>query len=199
MTFGEGGADPLATLLVLAFWTCCGWLVYVYWGYGALLALAVRWRGKAPVATPSSDYAWPSVTILLTVHNEATNIGRRLQNLLEQDYPSGRFDILVASDGSTDGTDDIVHTFATAGPVRLVRTERVGKSKAQNTAMGEAKGDIVVLTDAETRFDRRCVRALVAPFADSSSGCTTAHLRFLERSGALATRQGGEVVDLGQY
>ena len=125
--------DALSALLVLAFWTCCGWLVYVYWGYGVLLALAVRCRGEAPVATPSSDDAWPSVTILLTVHNEATNIGRRLQNLLEQDYPSGRFDILVASDGSTDGTDDIVHTFATAGPVRLVRTDRVGKSAAQNT------------------------------------------------------------------
>src|SRR5437016_2502766 len=141
------------TLLILAFGMFAGWLAYVYWGYGALLAAVVKMRGAAePIAAAPNADACPSITVLLTVHNEASAVARRLQNLLEQDYPADRLEVLVASDGSTDATEDIVGTWTTIGPVRLVRTARVGKSGAQNVAIREAKGDIVVLTDAETRF-----------------------------------------------
>jgi glycosyltransferase involved in cell wall biosynthesis len=179
--------DVLVLVLLYAFWMCAAWLGYVYWAYGALLALAASGLGKRPLR-PETGQTHPSVTILLTVHDEASNIERRLRNLFEQDYPPSRVEILVASDGSTDATNDIVRGYA--GRVRLLPTARLGKSGAQNLAVREAQGDIVVLTDAEASFDPGCVRALVAPFADPSVGCTTAHLRFLDRSDNITRSQG---------
>src|SRR5690348_9922793 len=119
MMIAHGDLDGLVHLLRIAFWACAAWLAYVYWGYGALLTLALRLLGKLPLI-PASDQPSPSVTIILTVHNEANNVEQRLQNLLEQDYPSNRVEILVASDGSTDTTNDIVRAVAYANRVRLL-------------------------------------------------------------------------------
>jgi len=182
--------ETLGNLGLTLFWSCAAVLIYVYWGYGALLKLILLVRGEIPLRARYGEADWPFVTILLTVHNEKDTIERRLQNLLEQDYTVDRIEVLVASDGSTDGTDQIVAAFKADGRVRLIRTGRLGKSGAQNIAMREAKGEIVVLTDAGASFDRSCVREMVAPFRNNSVGCTTAHLRLLERSGAVASSQG---------
>jgi cellulose synthase/poly-beta-1,6-N-acetylglucosamine synthase-like glycosyltransferase len=172
------------------FWSNVILIAYIYWGYGALLNLLVRFRTETPSRSGYEAGEWPFVTILLTVHNEERNVAQRLANLMELDYAPGRIEILVVSDGSTDRTDAIVDDFRGDRPVRLIRTARLGKSVAQNGAMREAKGDIVVLTDAEASFDPSCVRDLVAVFADAIVGCATAHLRLLEHSGAVAASQG---------
>src|SRR5438552_3416607 len=112
-------------IAVGAFWTCAAMLVYVYWGYGAMLTLLVRARGDAPAKRQVDEAMLPSVTILLTVHNEERDIEPRLRNLVDQAYPSDRIEILVASDGSTDRTDDIVRAFAREHPARLMRTPRL--------------------------------------------------------------------------
>jgi GT2 family glycosyltransferase len=165
-------------------------MAYIYWGYGALLRLLVRLRGETALRAGFDNNAWPFVTILLTVHNEERNIARRLANLTTQDYAPGRMEIMVVSDGSTDRTETIVEELSRERPVRLIRTARLGKSGAQNVAMREAGGDIVVLTDAEASFDPACVREMVAAFAEETVGCVTAHLRLAERSGAVAASQG---------
>lgn len=182
------GAGPIAAV---AFWLSAALLVYVYWGYGALLGLlvAVR-RTSSPVRSGFVDAAWPSVAVLLTVHNEERQIERRLENLLAQDYPPGRLDIVVASDGSIDRTEAIVEAYGRSGPVRLVRSPRLGKSAAQNEAMRSIDADIVVLTDAEARFDPGCVRALAAAFADPATGCATAELHHIDSAGAIGRSQG---------
>jgi cellulose synthase/poly-beta-1,6-N-acetylglucosamine synthase-like glycosyltransferase len=179
----------LGFIATVVFWSNALLLVYVYWGYGVLLKVLVRFRGEAPLRQGFNGNSWPLVTILLTVHNEESNVARRLANLMEQDYAPGRVDILVVSDGSTDRTDVIVEDFCRGRPVKLVRTGRIGKSAAQNIGMRQPTGDIVVLTDAEAGFDPCCVRELVAAFADASVGAATAHLRLLERSGAVAASQ----------
>ena len=179
----------LGLIATVVFWSNALLLVYVYWGYGVLLKVLVGFRGEAPVRQGFDGNAWPLVTILLTVHNEESNVARRLTNLMEQDYAPGRIDILVVSDGSTDRTDAIVEDFCRGRPVKLVRTGRIGKSPAQNIGMQHATGDIVVLTDAGASFDPYCVRELVAAFADASVGAATAHLRLLERLGAVAASQ----------
>jgi cellulose synthase/poly-beta-1,6-N-acetylglucosamine synthase-like glycosyltransferase len=179
----------LGFIATVVFWSNALLLVYVYWGYGVLLKVLVRFRGEAPLQQRFDENSWPLVTILLTVHNEESNVARRLANLMEQDYKPGRIDILVVSDGSTDRTDATVEDFCRGRPVKLVRTGRIGKSAAQNIGLRHPTGDIVILTDAGASFDRCCVRELVAAFADTSVGAATAHLTLLERSGAVAASQ----------
>jgi len=116
-------------------------------------------------------------------------VQQRLSNLMDQDYAAECLEILVVSDGSTDRTNTIVADFCDDRPIKLVRSGRVGKSPAQNIGMHHATGDIIVITDAETHFDRSCVSELVAVFADPSVGAATAHLRLLERSGVVAESQ----------
>jgi cellulose synthase/poly-beta-1,6-N-acetylglucosamine synthase-like glycosyltransferase len=182
------GALDLAVELI--FWLSAGLLFYVYRGYLQLLQLLVRLRRPAPPprAAPASS---PDLTVLLTVHNEASLIGARLADLLDQDYPRSRLEILVASDGSTDATEAIVEAYPATSIVRLFRTGgRLGKSATQNAAVAAARGAIIVLTDAEARFDRYFLREIAAPFADPAVGCVTGRLELLARPGAIARGQG---------
>src|SRR5262249_10491100 len=179
----------LGLIASFVFWSNALLLIYVYFGYGVLLGLLVRLRGGTPPRQGFAANSWPRVTPLLAVHNEERNVAARLANLMEQDYAPGQSEILVVSDASTDRTDEIVEDLARGRPVKLVRTERLGKSAAQNVAMRHATGDVIVLTDAETRFNASCVRELVAAFADARVGAATAHLRLLAPPGAVAASQ----------
>jgi biofilm PGA synthesis N-glycosyltransferase PgaC len=181
--------NRLAMISAIVFWSNAALMAYIYWGYGALLGLLVRLLGETPSRVEFNSDAWPFVTILLTVHNEERNVAQRLANLTAQDYPPERMEILVVSDGSTDRTETIIEDLSRGQPVRLVRTARLGKSGAQNVGMRETKGDIIILTDAEASFDPSCVREMVTAFTQTV-GCVTAHLRMMERSGAVAASQG---------
>ena len=176
-------------LLAVAFWGGGAWMAYVYVGYGALLRLLTKLRGKSRRPIHFRDDAWPSICAVLTVHNEEDTIAARLNNLLSQVYPEGRLDILVASDGSTDRTDLLVAELAAGRPMRLLRLERLGKSFAQNAAVAQSSADIVVLTDAQTIFDAGCIRQMAAAFADPSVGCVTAHVQFTKGEGAISQSQ----------
>ncbi|MDP8904251.1 MAG: glycosyltransferase [Chloroflexota bacterium] len=160
-------------LVPALFWASIGSLVWVYLGYplvalvyGRLRAVRVR---RAPAAAAS-------VTVGLAVHNAADQIEARLGDILAQQV-DGELEVIVASDGSTDETDQIVERMSRGEPrIRLLRLARVGQSAAQAAVFERAQGELVVLTDAETRFAPGCVAALVAPFADERVGCTTGRL-----------------------
>lgn len=108
---------------------------------------------------------------MVAARNEETCIGDRIRNLLAQDYPADRYEILVGSDASTDNTDAIVKSFGEAG-VRFMRSEeRLGKSALMVQLSRIARGEILVFTDANTHFRKNTVRELVEPFADPSVGC----------------------------
>lgn len=114
---------------------------------------------------------YPMVSVLVAARNEEKCIGLRIENLLQQDYPADRYEILVASDVSGDGTDEIVRSFAERG-VRFLRSEtRKGKSALMVELSKTAKGEILVFTDANTMFRENTVRELVEPFADPGVGC----------------------------
>ncbi len=168
-------------------------LLYVYAGYGWLLALLAA-RRPAPVEPelPNNRLAWPHMTVLLTVFNEEAKIARRLDNLLAQDYPVERLTIVVASDGSTDGTEAIVEDYAGRHPhIRLVRSGgRKGKSQTQNIAMRDIEEGIVALTDADTEFEADYLRRLAAAFQDPQVGCVTAQLRFRPLGSDISANQG---------
>jgi cellulose synthase/poly-beta-1,6-N-acetylglucosamine synthase-like glycosyltransferase len=145
-----------------------GLSLYAYVGYPVLLKLLnVFCRSSTPRDEPKE---WPLISITIPVHNEAAVIAGTLERILELDYPAGRRQVLVVSDASTDGTDDIVRRFAGRGVELLRLPERCGKTAAENAAGPYLTGDVIVNTDASVRMHPLAVKHLVAAFADPSVG-----------------------------
>jgi cellulose synthase/poly-beta-1,6-N-acetylglucosamine synthase-like glycosyltransferase len=154
----------------IVFWASLGLLVWTHVGYPLAAALAARIRRRR-VASSAIE---PFVSLIVAAHNEADVIERRVRNLLELDYPADRIEVLVASDASTDGTDEIVVRLAAADPrVRLVRCPRGGKVAAQNRGVAESSGEIVGFSDANAVWQHDALRKLVRSFADPSVGYVT--------------------------
>jgi cellulose synthase/poly-beta-1,6-N-acetylglucosamine synthase-like glycosyltransferase len=165
-----------------AFWLLLGAVAYAYIGYPALLWLAVRLRGRRPPPPVSVDPGTlPRASILLPAHNEAGWLRRRLENLLALRYPSELVEILVGSDGSTDGTAEVARSFGAKG-VRLVESaQRSGKTALLNQMVGVASGDVIVFTDANALFGAEALERLVAPFASPRVGCVVGELVYVNR------------------
>lgn len=159
----------------LVFWTSVFLIVYPYTVYPALLHV-LGWLRPRPVRQES---IFPSVTVLIPAYNEADCIAKTIQNKLDQDYPKNKLEIIVVSDGSTDGTDDIVRGFAQFGVLLLQQDGRKGKAAALNEAVRHATGEILVFSDANSLFDRFAIRFMVENFADLDVGCVTGTLRYI--------------------
>jgi cellulose synthase/poly-beta-1,6-N-acetylglucosamine synthase-like glycosyltransferase len=143
-------------------------LVYAYLGYPCLLALITLFRrARAPIPPPSR---WPLISITIPVYNEAATIAATLRRTIEIDYPPERRQILVVSDASTDGTDEIVRGFASQGVELLRLPARRGKTAAENAALPLLRGEIIVNTDASIHIPPESLRPLIAAFEDSSVG-----------------------------
>lgn len=146
------------------FWGSVGVLAYAYAGFPLLVAARALVRKRAIAAGDGL----PSVTVVIPAYNEAGIIEEKLENTLSVGYPPERLEIIVASDGSDDGTNDVVH--AHPGGVRLLDLPRVGKNAALNEAAAAARGEIVVFTDADAKMTEHALQYLVAPFADPEVG-----------------------------
>lgn len=166
-------------VLVVLFWTMVFLAVYPFAFYPLLLlaggALVRRTVRKAGVT--------PTVGFIITARNEARGIREKIENTLALDYPEDKLEIIVASDASDDGTDEIARSFADRG-VRLVALPaRGGKSMAQNAALAAATGEIIVHTDATTLLEPRGLRMLVRSLADPTVGCVTSEDRSVAAGG----------------
>ena len=141
--------------------------VYVYFGYPALLWLFTR--GK-PSITHLREDSFPSVALIISCYNEADVIQEKLQNALKLDYPKNRLRIIVVSDGSDDGTDDLVREFSGEG-VLLIRQEgRLGKTMGINLAMEQVYEEVTVFSDANAMYAPDAISKLVRNLADPSVG-----------------------------
>ncbi len=120
--------------------------------------------------------ATPTVSLVVAAYNEASCIRQKLENSLALDYPAEKFEVLIGSDGSSDGTDDIVRA-CTDARVRLSPAPRAGKTTVLNRCIPVAKGDIVVLSDANTMIDPEAVKRLVRHFEDPEVGAVCGKLR----------------------
>lgn len=160
-------------------------LGYVYVAYPLLLWLMVRVRGARPV---HKGPGLPRVSLIISAFNEAPTIAGKLRNSLALDYPADRLEIVVVSDASDDGTDDIVRSFSAAG-VRLRRqAERRGKTAGLNRVMPEVTGEVVVFSDANAMYDPAALRMLVRNFDDPDVGCVTGEARYLTGGTSAASR-----------
>ena len=172
----------------LAFWICVGLAVYVYAGYPLLLAFVGR--RQAYQAPPSDPEFTPSVTLIISAYNEAPVIREKLENALAMDYPAASLQVIVVSDCSDDGTDDIVESF-TSGQVRLLRMEqRAGKSTGLNAALALAESEIVVFTDANAMFEPGALRAMIRHFGNTGIGAVTGSQRYYEAEPGDTTDEG---------
>lgn len=158
--------------------------LYSYLLYPIVLLLL---RGRYPHRTPMQP-PLPFVTIVITAHNEQGRIGEKLDNTLAAAYPPERLEIIVASDASSDLTDEIVRLKANQRcPVVLVRAaDRRGKEHAQSLAIAQAKGEILVFTDASTMIPPGAVEAMVSNFTDPEVGAVSSEDRFLTTDGRIA-------------
>ena len=151
------------------FWLSVAAVAYAYVGYPLLLTLFSKIRPK-----PVRSREWtPAVSVIIAAYNEERDLAAKLENTLSLDYPKSALEIIVTSDCSTDRTDEITRSFSSRG-VRLHRQEeRLGKTAAQNAAVTKARGEIIVFSDATTRYQPDVLRLMMPPFADQSVGCVT--------------------------
>lgn len=162
------------------FWIGLVGSLYSYFLYPLLLILVSRQRTER--AAPAE---LPAMTLIVTAHNEAHRIREKLDNCLELDYPRERLEILVASDASDDGTDEIAAEYADRG-VRVVRAvERRGKEWAQLQAVQAARGDILVFSDVATMIAPEALHRLAADFADPAVGAVSSEDRFVAPDGQV--------------
>ncbi len=155
------------------------WVGFAYLGYPLGLLLLAR---LSPRPVRRSDIA-PELSVIIAVHNGEGELRGKLEATLALEYPD-RFEVIVASDGSTDGTDQIAESLVERG-VRLVRNpKRLGKEAVQAAALASARGEILVFTDVSAELEPDALRQIVRPFADPSVGCVS--------SEDLVESEGGE-------
>jgi cellulose synthase/poly-beta-1,6-N-acetylglucosamine synthase-like glycosyltransferase len=167
------------------FWVSAGLLIYVYFGYPILLTLLASSSKNAEFA----DFPFPSVTLLVSAFNEGEVIAAKLENALAMDYPRDRLEIIVISDSSDDGTDEIVQRYSPSG-VRLVRQQpRMGKSAGLNLGVSEARGQILVFSDANAIYQPDAVRRLVRHFSNPKVGYVVGNARYYEKGAESSSAQ----------
>lgn len=159
-------------------WSSAAALFYTYAGYPLLLGLVSALR---PQRVQRGEFA-PTVSIIITAYNEERHLKAKLENTLALDYPRDLLEIIVASDCSTDRTDEITREFNAQG-VRLYRqSERLGKTAAQNSAVERARGEIILFSDATSLYEPDVLRAIVPNFADGKVGCVAGRLVYVDGS-----------------
>lgn len=163
-------------------------IFYSYLGYPVTLYLfSIFSRNKVL----KNNTIQPSVSLLIAAYNEELIIADKIINSLSLDYPPGKLEIVVVSDGSNDSTDEIVKSFSSSG-VKLFRVEgRVGKTEARNQAVLAMKNEIIVFSDATAIYEKDAIKKLVRNFHDLSVGMVSGNLSYFENGqGAmgLATR-----------
>jgi len=164
-----------------AFWFSIALVVYAYAGY-PLALMALTYFTDRPVR---KCLIQPRVSFVIAAHNEEQRIAEKINNTLRQDYPAESIEIIVASDCSTDRTDEIVRSYGRR--VLLVRTrERKGKEAAQQLALRTAIGRIIVFSDCATALAPDAVSTIVMNFADPTVGCVSSIDRLIDADGNVS-------------
>ena len=157
----------METAALVVFSVCFLLCAYVYFGYPALIHLLCRLRARPVKKAPVQ----PTVSIIVAARNEEEVIGEKIRNSLASEYDTSRLEVVVACNGCTDSTQEIVGGWVAEGhPVRLEGVAEIGKAFALNAAAAVASGEILVFTDANTALDPDALARLVESYADPEVG-----------------------------
>ena len=166
----------MAVILKAIFWASAAGLAWTHVGY-PVAAAALRRVRERPVRKAEIE---PTVALIVPAHDEEDVIGRRVENLLELDYPADKLQLVVASDGSTDRTHEIVSGY---DGVRLLEAERRGKLPTMNYAVRETESEILAFGDANATWSPDALRKLVRNFADPDVAYVCGQVRFQRDDG----------------
>jgi cellulose synthase/poly-beta-1,6-N-acetylglucosamine synthase-like glycosyltransferase len=176
----------MSSLFESIFWCSVSFVAATTVGYPLLLT-ALSIFAQRPRTMRDDE---PTVTLIIAAHNEEKVIKEKLDNSLSLDYPEKKLEIIVASDGSTDMTDDIVSSFADRGVI-LHAYNRMGKTGIQNGSVEKAHGEILVFSDANAMYKKDAIRKLVRNFADEAVGCVSGQLIYRRRGDCAAGESEG--------
>ena len=169
-------------LLKTVFWGSAAALAWTHVGYPLATGALARARARRVAKDTTAE---PSVVVIVAAHNEETVIERRLANLLALDYPHDRLEVVVASDASSDRTNELVEAVALRAPrVRLLDCPRGGKVAAQDRAVRETTSDVVAFSDANATWAPDALRRLVANLADPEVAYVCGRLRLEDAAGS---------------
>ena len=166
-------------------WTFWGSLIFIFYAYAGycLVLLAISCIRSRPVLAGDIQ---PTVSFVITAYNEEARIEEKIENALQQQYPRERLEIVVASDCSSDRTDEIVRSYASSA-VRLIRApERRGKEAAQKVAVSQTSGEILVFSDVATALPPQGIANIVKSFHDPTVGCVSSVDQFVDAEGNLS-------------
>ena len=161
------------------FWASVFIVLFTYFGFPLILAVRAVVRGKKnriSVPHPSSE-SLPRISMLIAAYNEQESIICKLENTFSLSYPAERLEVIVASDGSTDGTNELVSSFNEARLRHLV-LPRQGKNRTLNAAASISHGEILVFTDADALLKQDALVHLIVPFQDSTVGGVAGDYRY---------------------
>jgi glycosyltransferase involved in cell wall biosynthesis len=168
------------------FWAAALAVVGTYGGFPVLLAGRAFLRSAPFLRAPSE----PTVSIIVAARNEVAVIGDKLAALDDLDWPRDRLEVVVCSDGSDDGTDEVVASHEERG-VQLIRQPWLGKAAALEAAVARSTGEILVFTDANSHLDRDALRHLTTPFADPGVGGVAGNQRYEAGEGSQGAGERG--------
>jgi cellulose synthase/poly-beta-1,6-N-acetylglucosamine synthase-like glycosyltransferase len=151
-------------------------VTFAYVGYPILIFVLSRLFGRQAVPRTVDDCDLPTVSLLIAAHNEESEIEDRVLNALALDYPRDKLEIVIASDGSTDRTNEIVQQYARHGVTLFAYPERSGKATVLNKSVPRLRGEIALLSDANTHMAPDSARRLATWFADPDVGAVCARL-----------------------
>jgi cellulose synthase/poly-beta-1,6-N-acetylglucosamine synthase-like glycosyltransferase len=168
--------DSLRVYALPVFCACAALVFYTYAGYPAIVWVLARLVGRRGNAAEVADAELPTVSLLVAAYNEETVIQQRILNALSMDYPKDKLEIVVATDGCSDGTAEIVRRYARDGIRLLECPHRRGKATALNDSIPQLKGEIVILSDANTFTKPSAARNLARWFVDPDVGSVCGRL-----------------------
>jgi cellulose synthase/poly-beta-1,6-N-acetylglucosamine synthase-like glycosyltransferase len=164
------------------FFVSIGMVMHAYFLYPASIYIIAILRG---IKQTNYDYI-PSVTLIITAHNEEKQIRKKIENTLAVSYPPGKLQIIVASDGSTDRTIEYIENFFEKGVELIDIVNRGGKENAQRESLKRARGEIIVFTDVSTMLDPEGVEQIVSNFSDPEIGCVSSEDRVIGKDGKVS-------------
>ena len=165
-----------------------GLVIYIYFGYPLLLIFLSKLR---PASSILKADITPSVSLIIAAYNEEKVIAQKIENCFSLDYPSEKMDIIVASDGSTDTTNEIVRQYSNQDVKLIALENNQGKSTAQNQAMTNAVGEIILFTDANVMIQPTAVRKMVRNFGNKKVGCVVGKVTYLNEGDTSVSKGEG--------
>jgi len=157
-----------------------------YFIYPVILILLKSFKNDRTDQRLANSDEVPFITFIITAFNEEKLIADKINNTLAVDYPDDKLEILVASDGSTDGTNSIVEQFHDKNVKLIHVAERKGKENAQLSAIRAAKGELLVFSDVSTRIEVHALQVIAEKFSDPQIGAVSSEDRFISQDGKIA-------------